>query len=145
MVENLDSAICSPDLWSSEYFGPFSKKLGVTVQKLNSFTNLYSKEIPVGLLNDLRNICHSDEQCLNHLIALTGENVQNFNKSSLRRKIKDTIDKIKKMKKNKDKNLNVFLETTFKFPEKKEMRLVSSFEPHQQPIAHKVIEKTRGC
>jgi hypothetical protein len=28
------------------------------------------------------------------------------------------------MKKNKDKNLNVFLETTFKFPEKKEMRLV---------------------
>lgn len=96
MAENLDSAICSPDLWSSEYFGPFSKKLGVTVQKLNSFTNLYSKEIPVGLLNDLRNICHSDEQCLNHLIALTGENVQNFNKSSLRRKIKDTIDKIKK-------------------------------------------------
>jgi hypothetical protein len=100
MAENLDSAICSPDLWSSEYFGPFSKKLGVTVQKLNSFTNLYSKEIPVGLLNDLRNVCHSDEQCLNHLIALTGENVQNFNKSSLRRKIKDTIDKIKK---NEDK------------------------------------------
>jgi hypothetical protein len=49
------------------------------------------------------------------------------------------------MKKNKDKNLNVFLETTFKFPEKKEMRIVSSFEPHQQPIAYKVIEKTRGC
>ena len=49
------------------------------------------------------------------------------------------------MKKKKDKNLNVFLETTFKFPEKKEMRLVSSFEPHQQPIAYKVIEKTRGC
>ena len=70
MAENLDSAICSPDLWSSEYFGPFSKKLGVTVQKLNSFTNLYSKEIPVGLLNDFRIVCHSDEQCLNHLIAL---------------------------------------------------------------------------
>ena len=124
MAENLDSAICSPYVWSSEYFGPFSKKLGVTVQKLNSFTNLYSKEIPVGLLNDLRNVCHSDEQCLNHLIALTGENVQNFNKSSLRGKIKDTIDKIKKMKKNKDKNLNVFLETTFKFPEKKRNELI---------------------
>ena len=77
MAENLDSAICSPDLWSSEYFGPLSKKLGVTIQKLNSFT-LYSKEIPVGLLNDLRNFCHSDEQCLNHLIALTGGNVENF-------------------------------------------------------------------
>jgi hypothetical protein len=47
------------------------------------------------------------------------------------------------MKKNKDKNLNVFLETTFKFPEKKEMRIVSSFEPHQQPIAYKVIEKNK--
>ena len=32
------------------------------------------------------------------------------------------------------------METTFKFPEKKEMRVVSSFEPHQQSIAYKVVE-----
>ncbi|CAG2251568.1 unnamed protein product [Mytilus edulis] len=41
--------------------------------------------------------------------ALTGNKSCNYNESSVRRKIKDSVDQIKKMKKNKNKDVEGFL------------------------------------
>ncbi|VDI51116.1 Hypothetical predicted protein [Mytilus galloprovincialis] len=92
-----------------EYFGPFSEKLGISIEILNKFKYVV-KEVPIGFICELRSFCHSEDQCISHLFALTGNKSCNYNESSVRRKIKDSVDKIKKMKKNKNKDVEGFLE-----------------------------------
>lgn len=140
----MDSTSCSVETVSCvEYFGPFSEKLGISVEILNKFEFVLN-EVPIGFVCELRSFCHSEDQCISHLFALTGNEKCNFNESSVRRKIKDSVDKVKKMKKNKNKNVQDFLESLFKFPERRENTIVESFTTDdQQRLAKQVFDQTK--
>ncbi|CAC5402828.1 unnamed protein product [Mytilus coruscus] len=125
-----------------EYFGPFSEKLGISIEILNKFKYVV-KEVPIGFICELRSFCHSEDQCISHLFALTGNKSCNYNESSVRRKIKDSVDKIKKMKKNKNKDVEGFLGSIFKFPERREDAIIDSFSDDRQALAKKVVDKTK--
>ncbi|VDI77284.1 Hypothetical predicted protein [Mytilus galloprovincialis] len=125
-----------------EYFGPFSEKLGISIEILNKFKYVV-KEVPIGFICELRSFCHSEDQCISHLFALTGNKSCNYNESSVRRKIKDSVDKIKKMKKNKNKDVEGFLGSIFKFPERREDAIIGSFSDDRQALAKKIVDKTK--
>lgn len=125
-----------------EYFGPFSEKLGISIEILNKFKYVV-KEVPIGFICELRSFCHSEDQCISHFFALTGNKSCNYNESSVRRKIKDSVDKIKKMKKNKNKDVEGFLGSIFKFPERREDAIIGSFSDDRQALAKKIVDKTK--
>lgn len=121
----------------------FLKKLGISVEILNKFEFVLN-EVPIGFVCELRSFCHSENQCISHIFTLTGNEKCNFNESSVRRKIKDSVDKVKKIKKNKNKNVQDFLESLFKFPERRENTIVESFTTNdQQRSAKQVFDKTK--
>lgn len=99
--------------------------------------------VSVKLLADLRARCSSDEDCAK-VPVFEYPIYSRSNLDSLRMKIHRCIDKIKVMKKKKDRNLEQYMTTDLDVPLTHTEQISSKFESdRQKKILEKVIAQTK--